>query len=72
MSMRQLKTTGIALFGVGLGLLSGCASLQDMERMEQAIRDADAKAERAMATAQSCRDDIKAADEKARQNQYLP
>lgn len=47
--------TAARLLGMGLGFLTGCASLEDMRLMELAVKNADAKAEQALALAQASR-----------------
>ncbi len=55
---QSIKT--LSLVGA-LAALTGCAGMDDIKRLEQAVRDADAKAASAMAEAQAVRSETQAA-----------
>ena len=51
--MHQVKATTAIALGVSLAVLSGCASMEDMKRLEQAVNNAEGVAAQALATAQA-------------------
>lgn len=53
--MTTAKTVTAITLGSALVILSGCAGMDEIKRLEQAVRDADAKAALAMTEAQSGR-----------------
>lgn len=76
---QSIKTLSLL---AALAAVTGCASMDDIQRLEQAVRDADAKAAAAMAEAKAARgeiakvgqvaDEAKAGVEQLKKNPYTP